>query len=154
MDVVWVARIWLRLGKHNLPDIRRHQMGVIGAGDLGRPQRHSPAGHLVKPSLAGVAAGQVAAQPDHGQQDQGDASSGIASISALGGDVVEDLAQRRKRVCLFAEMHLFLFCKTRWRSLACLGSILLLLCCRRSRYDTQHNTTQLSNKHKMTEWKE
>lgn len=107
MDVISVARIRLRLGKHNLPDIRRHQMGVIRAGHLGRPRRHSLAGRLVEPSLAGVAAGQVAAHPHHGQQDQGDASGGIVSISALGRDVVQDLAQRRKRVRLFAEIHFF-----------------------------------------------
>lgn len=131
MDVIGVARIRLRLGEHNLPDTRRHQMGVIRAGDLGRPQRHTLAGCLVEPSLAGVAARQVAAQPDHGQQDQGDASGGIVSISALGRDMVQDLAQLRKRVCLFAEMHLFFFVRQ--------GCILQLLVA--AALDAQRNAT-------------
>lgn len=137
MDVIGVARIRLRLGEHNLPDTRRHQMGVIRARDLGRPQRHTLAGCLVEPSLAGVAARQVAAHPDHGQQDQGDASGGIVSISALGRDMVQDLAQLRKRVCLFAEMHLF-FCKTRLYT--------SVTCCRRSRCTAQRNSPLKKNK--------
>jgi hypothetical protein len=63
--------------------------------------------------------------------------------------VVEDLAQRRERVCLFAEIHVC--CKTRCSlSFPCRGFILCLLVV--AALDTQH-TTQLSNIDKLKEWK-
>lgn len=105
MNVVWVALERLSLGQNYLPDIGGNQVAIVGLVDPAGPFRHAVANVVVVEFLPARVKRQAAAQPDHGEQHQGDADGGVVSVAAL-GDMAQDLPQRRERVLLFVEKHI------------------------------------------------